>query len=70
MQAMGIEIINAGTFARCVSALGRDVPHYRTQCIENSSLKTMLTLSLVRMPNQHKQLAPNWSRTQAILKFN
>ena len=50
-------LLNAGTFACCVSALGRDVPHYRTRYIENSFLMTMLTLSLVWTPDRHRQLA-------------
>ena len=29
-------LLSAGTFACCVSALGRYVPHYRTWCSNNS----------------------------------
>ena len=50
-------LLNAGTFACCVSALGLDVPHYRTRCIEDFSSRTMLTLSLARTPDRHRQLA-------------
>ena len=49
-------LLNAGTFACCVSALGRDAPHYRTRCIVNSFATTMLTLSLAWTPDQHRQL--------------
>ena len=49
-------LLSAGTFACCVSALGLYVPHYRTRYIANSFTKTMLTLSLARTPDRHKQL--------------
>ena len=47
---------NAGNFACCVSTLGLYVPHYRTRYIANSFTKTMLTLSLARTPDRHRQL--------------
>lgn len=49
-------LLNAGTFACCVSALCLYVPHYRTRYIANSFTMTMLTLSLARTPDQHRQL--------------
>ena len=49
-------LLSAGTFACCVSALGLYVPHYRTWCDTDSSMQTMLTLSLVRTPDRHRQL--------------
>ena len=49
-------LLNAGTFACCVSALGRYVPHYRTRSTADSSTVTMLTLSLARTPDLHRQM--------------
>ena len=49
-------LLSAGTFACCVSALGRYVPHYRTRYSVASASPTMLTLSLAWTPDQHRQL--------------
>ena len=49
-------LLDADTFACCVSALGRDVSPQRTRCIVNSFSMTMLTLSLVWTPDRHRQL--------------
>ena len=49
-------LLSAGTFACCVSALGRYVPHYRTRWVAISITSTMLTLSLAWTPDRHRQL--------------
>ena len=39
-------LLDAGTFACCVSALGQYAPHYRTRRVLHSCITAMLTLSL------------------------
>ena len=62
-------LLKVGTFACCVSALGRYVPHYRTRYIENSFPVTMLTLSLVRTPDRHRQLATSGPELKPFVRL-
>ena len=55
-----------GTFACCVSALGRYVPYYRTWETEISIPVTMLTHSLEWTLVLHTATDHKWSRTQAV----
>ena len=55
-----------GTFACCVSALGRCVPYYRTWYTEISIPVTILTHSLEWTPVLHTLTDHKGSRTQAV----
>ena len=55
-----------GTFACCVSALGRFVPYYQTWYTEISNPITILTHSLEWTPVLHTLTDHKESRTQAV----
>ena len=65
-QALSHYCLAGELFACCVSALGRYVPHYRTWCSNNSSVQTMLTLSLVWTPDRHRQLTSSCPELKPI----